>query len=91
MTDKRRLVILALKETEAKELADYIQSSEISTIKKIYNRIEKALNKFKPESLKATKCQMEGCGADTTSDLFITDKETLKEINVCLECWNRLK
>ena len=37
------------------------------------------------------KCQMEGCRGVATGHLWISDKETLKDIDVCTMCWEKIK
>ena len=39
----------------------------------------------KIKQTKRAKCQF--CGAKTTGRLFLIDKETQKEIIICLDCW----
>lgn len=35
------------------------------------------------------KCQIEGCNNEQTEDCIIKDNETLQEVMVCKECYNR--
>lgn len=34
------------------------------------------------------KCQFESCNGHATGNLLVLDKETLKEVDCCIDCWN---
>ena len=93
---KMERINLNIKKTEAIELAAFLNAMnkhQDLTILKIYKRLNKLLGIEFPElkTNTSTKCQMEACEGDTTKDLFIIDKETGKQLNVCFSCWEHGK